>query len=95
MIHDIEMSHERDIINAMSALAQKVPIEFKSLSSEAQIKYVQNLWDFIVERSEEISVPEAHKRVLDNRLVACENDEGQAVSWKQSRDAILKNLEDL
>lgn len=77
----------------MSVVTQKVPTEFKSLSSEAQVEYVQNLWDFIVEYSEEISVPESHKRVLDNRLDAYEDDKEQALSWKQGRDILLKNLE--
>ena len=76
----------------MSAVTQKVPTEFKSLSSEAQIEYVQNLWDFIVESSEEIAVPEPHKRVLDSRLAAYEDDKEQALSWKQGRASLLKNL---
>ena len=87
------MPHERDIINTMSAATQKVPMGFKELSSEAQIKYVQNLWDFIVEYSQEIPVPESHKRVLDSRLTAYEQDKNQAVSWKQGRDTMLKYLE--
>ena len=66
---------------------------FKKLSSEAQIKYVQNLWDFILEYSREIPVPESHKRVLDSRLTAYEQDKSRAVSWKQGRDTMLKDLE--
>ena len=56
------------------------------------MEYVQNLWDFIVEYSEEIAVPEPHKRVLDNRLAAYEDDKEQALSWKQGRASLLKNL---
>lgn len=77
----------------MRAVTQKVPMGFRKLSSEAQIKYVQNLWDFIVEYSGEISVPESHKRILDSRLTADGDDKNQAVSWKQGRDAILEDLE--
>ena len=74
-------------------ITQNVPMGFRKLSSEAQIKYVQNLRDFIVEYSGEISVPESHKRILDNRLTAYRDDKNQAVSWKQGRDTILKDLE--
>ena len=76
----------------MNIAISDIPSGFKELSAEARIRYVQNLWDFIAEASDEIPVPKSHEQILDKRLAAYEADGDQAAPWSAVRDNILKNL---
>jgi len=76
----------------MSGVTSKIPREFKTLSSDDRISYVQRLWDFIAETPDQVPVPESHKQILDQRLAAYEAQPNQAEPWSRTRDNILKNL---
>ena len=76
----------------MSGVTSKIPKEFKALSSDDRISYVQGLWDFIAETPDQVPIPRSHQQILDERLSAYEDNPNQAESWHQTRDAILKNL---
>ena len=76
----------------MSGVTSKIPKEFKSLSPDERVLYVQGLWDFIAENPDQVPIPESHKQILDQRLSAYEDDPDQAEPWHQTRDAILKKL---
>ena len=73
-------------------MTSKIPKEFKILSSDDRISYVQGLWDFIAETPDQVPIPESHKQVLDQRLAAYETEPNRAEPWSQVRDNILKNL---
>jgi len=77
----------------MSSLTSQIPKEFKELSAKARIEYVQGLWDFIAKTPDQVPIPESHKRVLDQRLAAYEADPTQVAPWGQTRENILKKLQ--
>lgn len=76
----------------MSSVASQIPKEFRELSLQARIEYVQGLWDFIAKTPDQVPIPESHKRVLDQRLAAYEAGPNQREPWGQIRDNILKKL---
>ena len=78
----------------MSSTVSKIPKEFKALSSNGRIEYVQGLWDFIAETPDQVPIPNSHKKVLDQRLAAYEAEPNLAEPWSQIRDKILKDLRD-
>lgn len=45
-----------------------VPAGFDKLSKAEQVRYLQALWDQISEHPDEISVPESHLRLAEDRL---------------------------
>ena len=76
----------------MSSKTSKIPEEFKILSSNDRIEYVQGLWDFIAQTPDQVPIPESHKQVLDKRLAAYQSEPNLAEPWDQTRDHILKSL---
>ena len=76
----------------MSGAISKIPEEFKTLSSNERIEYVQGLWEFIAQTPDHVPIPESHKQVLDQRLAANVVEPDSAQSWSQARDSILKTL---
>jgi putative addiction module component (TIGR02574 family) len=45
-----------------------IPTGFNQLSKAEQVRYIQALWDQISEQPEEISVPESHLQIVEERL---------------------------
>jgi putative addiction module component (TIGR02574 family) len=76
----------------MSGITSKIPEEFKTLSSDDRIEYLQSLWDFIAQKPDQVPLPESHKQVLDQRLAAYKADPSLAKPWSQVRENILKSL---
>ena len=76
----------------MSAVDPSIPQNFKELSPDAQIRVVQNLWDFIAENPRRVPVPESHKKVLDERSVSRDLDSIEGESWASLRERLLVNL---
>ena len=58
---------------------QNLPPGFDEMSREEQIEYVQDLWTYIAAAEDEISVPEWHLQLLQERI-ATESDD-DAKSW--------------
>ena len=77
----------------MSSLISKIPKDFKALSSDDRIEYLQGLWDFIAETPDQVPIPDSHKQVLDQRLATYEADPNLAKPWSQTRDRLLKKLQ--
>jgi putative addiction module component (TIGR02574 family) len=76
----------------MSVKTSTIPDEFKTLSPDDRIEYVQGLWDYIAQIPDQVPIPESHKQVLDRRLAAYQTKPDLAKPWDQTRDHILKNL---
>lgn len=77
----------------MSTKTLQIPEDFKTLSSADRIEYVQSLWDFIAQTPDQLPVPESHKKILDQRLAAYQNNPDSAESWDKTRDHILNTLQ--
>lgn len=76
----------------MSTAKTEIPQEFKNLPMKARIEYVQNLWDFIIESSEEVPIPDSHKQILDERLTEYEASPEQGRPWSEVREELLHRL---
>ena len=46
----------------------QIPAGFNQLSKAEQVRYVQELWDEISDRPEDIPVPESHLQLAEERL---------------------------
>ena len=77
----------------MSTRTSQIPEDFKTLSSDDRIEYLQRLWDFIAQTPDQVPIPESHKQVLDQRLASYQNEPNLAEPWGQTRDRILKTLQ--
>ena len=77
----------------MGTKTSQIPDDFKTLSSDDRIDYVQSLWDFIAQTPDQVPIPESHKQILDQRLAAYQNEPNLAEPWDQTRDRILKILQ--
>jgi toxin ParE1/3/4 len=66
----------------MSSTIPEIPEEFKALSTDERIAYVQALWDFIAQSPEEIPVPEWQKEILKERLAARDNRPKATATWE-------------
>lgn len=54
----------------MSKMVPIPPPGFDDLSVDEQIDFVQSLWDRIAATSEQVPVPEWHRRIIRERLAA-------------------------
>ena len=77
----------------MGTKTSQIPEDFKTLSSDDRIDYVQSLWNFIAQTPDQVPIPESHKQILDQRLAAYQNEPNLAEPWDQTRDRILKILQ--
>lgn len=57
-----------------------------------RIRYVQDLWDYIMNHSQSIPVPEEHKRILDERLKAYRENPDPGRPWGEVREELLGKL---
>ena len=78
----------------MSSTIPEIPEEFKALSTDERIAYVQALWDFIAQSPEEIPVPEWQKEILKERLAARDNRPMATATWEEVKKRILGKLSD-
>lgn len=78
----------------MSSTIPEIPEEFKALSTDERIAYVQALWDFIAQSPEEIPVPEWQKEILKERLAARDNRPKATATWEEVKKRILGKLSD-
>ena len=67
----------------MSHALQNPPAGFDDLPVDEQIDYVQNLWDRIAAREDQVPVPEWHREILEERLAEYEADPDAGRPWEQ------------
>ena len=66
------------------------PPGFDSLPVDEQIDYVQDLWDWIAARPEDIPVPDWQKKLIDERLSQHEANPDDTVPWEEVRTRLLE-----
>jgi len=74
----------------MSKKAEMPPRGFGDLSVDEQIEYVQDLWDWIAARPEDVPVPEWQKEMIDQRLRQYEANPDDTVPWEEVRARLLE-----
>jgi putative addiction module component (TIGR02574 family) len=68
------------------------PAGFSELSKIEQIRYVQALWDRILEESDDLPVPESHLALAEERLAEYRRDPSQARPAFEVLDEIAERL---
>ncbi|MFQ5658499.1 MAG: addiction module protein, partial [Candidatus Methylomirabilales bacterium] len=68
------------------------PPGFDNLPVEDRINYVQDLWDHIAAKPDQVPVPDWHRQVINERLAAYEADSDPQRAWEDVRDAIPSKL---
>lgn len=76
----------------MTKSVQVPPPGFDELTVDEQIDYVQELWDRIAARPEDVPVPDWHKKLIDERLREHLDDPSDVRSWSEVRERIEKKL---
>jgi len=76
----------------MSRSVQVPPPGFDELTVDEQIDYVQELWERIAARTEDVPVPDWHKKLIDERLREHRDDPSDVRSWGEVRGRIEKKL---
>jgi hypothetical protein len=62
------------------------PPGFEQLSKEQQIDYVQQLWDIILEVSEDVPTPDWHLEIVRDRLAS--KDSSSTCSWSEVKQRL-------
>jgi putative addiction module component (TIGR02574 family) len=78
----------------MSSTLPEIPEEFKALSTDERIAYVQALWDFIAQSPDEIPVPEWQKETLKERLAARDNRPKATATWEEVKERVIGKSQD-
>ena len=66
--------------------------EVRKLSVAEKIRLAEDLWDEIATQSDELGVPESHKRLLDARLAAHLKSPGSAITLEEFRRRLARRL---
>lgn len=67
------------------------PPGFDELTPEEKLDYLQELWEHISTRPEDVPVPDWQRKLVRERLAAHERGEGGTVSWS----TVSQEAEDL
>lgn len=82
-------------IHTLPAVPEKglaISPEFDAAPLEQRIAHVQELWDRIAQSESEVSIPDHHKRILDDRLVDLESARSGSRSWGEVREQLFRKL---
>ena len=66
------------------------PPGFDNLSVDEQIEYVQDLWDWISARPEDIPVADWQKELIEERLSEHEAHPEAAIPWAEVRSRLFE-----
>ena len=69
-------------------ITEKIP-ELQKLSDPEKLLLINELWDSLAEGKDTLSVPETHKRILDERLIEHEENPEEGSSWERVKSRIL------
>lgn len=66
---------------------------FDQMTTDEQIAHVQDLWDRIAQRPENVPVSDAWRQELARRLAEYEANPDIAIPWEQVRDELRSRFE--
>ena len=76
-------------------MSSKVPFPppgFDELSTDDQIEYLQDLWDRISSDPDEVSVPDWHKEILEERLARYERNGMEGTTLEDFEKELMEQL---
>jgi len=66
------------------------PTGFADLSRDEQVRYLQALWDRIAKHPEELSIPEIHLKIAEDRLAEYRRDPTRSRSAFEVLDRLTR-----
>ena len=78
-------------------MSSKVPFPppgFDDLSADEQVEYLQELWDRIAERPDEISVPDWHMEIVEERLARYRAEGMEGMTLDEFEKKLIDELTD-
>ena len=78
----------------MTRIVPIPPPGFDDLSVDEQIDFLQSLWDRIAATSEQVPVPEWHRQIIRERLVAYNANPSAGRLWTDVHTHIERKLRD-
>ena len=76
----------------MSSKLPFPPPGFDELTIDEQVEYLQALWDRIMPREGEISVPDWHMEIVQERLARYEANGIEGTPWKEFEKELIEQL---
>ena len=76
----------------MSSKAPFPPPGFDELSADEQADYASELWDRVLVREDEISVPDWHMEIVRERMARYERDGMQGISLEEFEKKVNEGL---
>ena len=76
-------------------MSSKVPFPppgFDDLSADEQADYASELWDRVILREHEISVPDWHMEIVRERMARYEKEGMEGISWEELEKELLERL---
>ena len=64
--------------------------ETLALPADERMRLAQDLWESVAGREDEVSMPDWHRAILDERLDEAEREPGVGKPWNEVREAILR-----
>lgn len=77
----------------MSQTIELPPAGFDALSVEEQIDYLHSLWERIAAQPEQVPVPDWHREVRAERLVALSKNPDEGKNWDDFDRELTKELD--
>ncbi len=69
-----------------------IPIPLESMSVEEKLQMMESIWDDLCRKSESITSPPWHKKVLSEREEGIENGEEKFEDWETAKNNIKKDI---
>ena len=76
----------------MSSKLPFPPLGFDELTIDEQVEYLQALWDRIMPREGEISVPDWHMEIVQERLARYEANGIEGTPWEEFEKELIEQL---
>jgi len=76
----------------MSSKLPFPPPGFDELTIDEQVEYLQALWDRIMPREGEISVPDWHMEIVQERLARYEANGIEGTPWEEFEKELIEQL---
>jgi putative addiction module component (TIGR02574 family) len=76
-------------------MSSKVPLPppgFDELSTDDQIEYLQDLWDCITSREDEVSIPDWHLEILEERLARYNTNGMEGTTLEDFEKELIEQL---
>jgi len=69
-----------------------IPIPLESMSVEEKLQTMESIWEDLCRKSENITSPPWHKKVLNEREEGIENGEEKFEDWETAKNNIKKDI---